>query len=68
MVPLAGPMIFGALGEVEERTMALEARAFSATGRRTTIRRLPDEPRERALRWTIAAVTALVVVASSPAS
>ena len=51
VLPLAGPMILGALTDVEERTMALEARAFSATGDRTTLRPIPDSPRERAVRW-----------------
>jgi energy-coupling factor transport system permease protein len=60
IVPLAGPMITGALGEVEERTMALEARAFSAPARRTVIRPLPDSDRQRILRWSLALV---VVVA-----
>ena len=30
LVPLAGPLVIGALTEVEERAMALEARAFTA--------------------------------------
>jgi energy-coupling factor transport system permease protein len=46
-------MISGALSEVEERTMALEARAFSAPGGRTIIRTLPDTQGERLLRWVI---------------
>lgn len=53
VLPLAGPMISSALSEVEERTMALEARAFSAPGRRTTIRQVPDGPSQRILRWAI---------------
>jgi len=53
VVPLAGPMIAGALSEVEERTLALEARAFGASARRTILRRLDDRPGERALRWAI---------------
>ena len=51
VLPLAGPMVAGALSEVEERTMALEARAFSAPGRRVTLRSLADSPRQRLLRW-----------------
>jgi energy-coupling factor transport system permease protein len=42
LLPLAGPMITGALSEVEERTLALEARAFGAPSRRTVIRPLRD--------------------------
>jgi energy-coupling factor transport system permease protein len=61
VVPLAAPMILSALSEVEERTMALEARAFSAPGRRTTLRPLTDRLWERILRWVlVAAAVALV--------
>jgi energy-coupling factor transport system permease protein len=62
IVPLAGPMVFGALTEVEEQTMALEARAFSAPGRRTMLRRLPDSAAQRVLRWVLflGAVAAIV--------
>jgi energy-coupling factor transport system permease protein len=51
LVPLVGPVVFGALAEVEERTMALEARAFTAPGGRTLLRRLPDSRRQRLARW-----------------
>jgi energy-coupling factor transport system permease protein len=61
VIPLAGPVVFGALHDVEETTMALEARAFSAPGRRTLIHPLPDSPAQRAVRWAlgVAAVVAL---------
>lgn len=61
VLPLAGPMIFGALSEVEEQTMALEARAFSAPGRRTVLRVLPDRGTERAARWLLLLVTVVLV-------
>ena len=64
IVPLAGPMISSALSEVEERTMALEARAFSAPGRRTVLRHLPDSARQRALRWGLAVVSVTAIVGS----
>ena len=64
ILPLAGPMISSALTEVEERTMALEARAFSAPGRRTTIRVVPDGASQRDLRWAIG-VGVLAVVAGT---
>jgi energy-coupling factor transport system permease protein len=64
ILPLAGPMISSSLGEVEERTMALEARAFSAPGRRTTIRQLPDGPGQRALRWGLIVLVVLVIAAT----
>jgi energy-coupling factor transport system permease protein len=64
LVPLAGPMISGALSEVEERSMALEARGFSAPVRRTTLRVLPDSGAERAARWGILLGAVALVVAS----
>ena len=64
VLPLAGPMISSALSEVEERTMALEARAFSAPGRRTTIRQVPDGPSQRILRWAIGLGVLAVVVST----
>jgi energy-coupling factor transport system permease protein len=53
LVPLIGPVVFGALAEVEERTMALEARAFTAPGRRTLLRKLPDSRPQRLARWAL---------------
>jgi energy-coupling factor transport system permease protein len=64
VVPLASPLVFSALTEVEEQAMALEARGFSAPGRRTVLRAFPDSPRERAARWLLGAVLVAVVVAS----
>ncbi len=64
VVPLAGPMVFGALAEVEERTMALEARAFSAPARRTVIRALPDSTAQRVARWILFLGCLVLVVAS----
>ena len=66
IVPLAGPMVFGSLGEVEERTIALEARAFSAPVRRTAMRALPDSSTQRVLRWVVG-LGSLVAVAVSVA-
>jgi energy-coupling factor transport system permease protein len=63
VVPLAGPLVIGALTEVEERAMALEARAFSAPGRLTLLRVPSDGAVDRAGRWlallALAAVVAL---------
>jgi energy-coupling factor transport system permease protein len=64
VVPLAAPMISSALNEVEERTMALEARAFSAPGRRTVLRVLPDSPGQRLLRWGLGVLALVVIVGS----
>jgi energy-coupling factor transport system permease protein len=51
VVPLAGPLIFGALTDVEELTMALEARGFSAPHPRTVLRAYPDSGVQQLARW-----------------
>jgi energy-coupling factor transport system permease protein len=51
IVPIVGPVILGAIAEVEERTMALEARGFSRPGRRTLLWHPPDSPRQGVGRW-----------------
>jgi energy-coupling factor transport system permease protein len=55
IVPLAAPLIFSGLTEVEERTVALEARGFSAPGRRTALRVPSEHPLERPARWLLVA-------------
>jgi len=65
VVPLAGPMVLGALGDIEERTLALEARAFSASGRRTIIRELPDNVVQRVARWVLGLGSIALVVAAA---
>ena len=57
--PLALPLIFGALAEVDEQVLALDVRG-AATGRRTALDPPPDSAGQRALRWSLA----LLVVAA----
>jgi energy-coupling factor transport system permease protein len=64
VLPLAAPLVFGSLNEVEEQTMALEARAFSAPGRRTPLRAFPDDAPQRGLRWGLALATVVLIVLS----
>lgn len=63
LVPLAGPLVLSALSEVEHRTMALEARAFTAPGRRTVLRAYPDSAAQRATRWLLTLATIVLVIA-----
>ena len=63
VLPLVGPVVIGGLAEVEERALALEARAFGAPGRRTLLRRLPDSGWQRAARWALAAAAAAALAA-----
>jgi energy-coupling factor transport system permease protein len=57
-------MISGALSEVEERTMALEARAFTAPTRRATLRPMPDDLAQRIGRWLLGLATIALIVAT----
>lgn len=56
LVPIVGPVVLGAINEVEERSMALEARGFTRPGRRSLLWAPPDDERQRALRWSIVLV------------
>jgi energy-coupling factor transport system permease protein len=61
IVPIVGPVILGAIGEVEERTMALEARGFTRPGRRSLLWWPADSGRQRIARWlTLLAVPVLL--------
>ncbi|HTX78119.1 MAG TPA: energy-coupling factor transporter transmembrane component T [Longilinea sp.] len=54
LLPLVGPLVFGSLVDVEERAVALEARAFNAPRKKTSLRAIPDTNWERVLRWIFA--------------
>ena len=63
VVPIVGPVILGSIAEVEERTMALEARGFTRPGRRTLLWSPPDSALESLVRWALlAALLALIVI------
>jgi energy-coupling factor transport system permease protein len=53
VLPLVGPVIIGALTDVEERSLALESRAFSRPGRRELLWTMADRTWERWLRWAL---------------
>lgn len=63
LLPLSGPLVLSALTEVEQRTMALEARAFSAPGRRTVMRAYPDSALQRVARWSLTLLSLALLVA-----
>lgn len=52
-LPLVGPLIIGSLLEVEERAMALEARAFTSPTKKTTLHEIPDSRAQRAFRYLL---------------
>jgi energy-coupling factor transport system permease protein len=53
IVPLLGPLVVGALVDVEERAMAIESRAFLTPGPKTTLRQLVDPFPEKVARSLI---------------
>jgi energy-coupling factor transport system permease protein len=65
IVPLAGPLVVGVLAEADDRSIALESRAFSMPGRRVTLRPFPDSGRQRAVRWGLAVAVVALVAASA---
>lgn len=60
LLPIVGPVIITSLTDVEERSLALESRAFSRPGRRHLLWAMPDPAPERLLRWAL--LGALVVL------
>jgi energy-coupling factor transport system permease protein len=63
VLPLVGPVILSSLTEVEERSLALEVRAFGRPGRRELLWRIPDSGAQLAIRamLLIALVAAIVL-------
>ena len=62
VVPLALPLILGALAEVDERAHALEMRAVAKGGKRTPIDPPEDSWPDRAVRWTLWVTVAAALV------
>jgi energy-coupling factor transport system permease protein len=63
IVPLLGPLVVGALVDVEERAMALESRAYTAPGPKTSLRELVDTTSQRIARWLmLLGIAALITV------
>lgn len=63
VLPLAGPVLLGSITEVEERTMALEARGFTRPGHRTLLWSPADSARQRLGRWLLVMAVPLLIVA-----
>lgn len=66
LLPLVGPVLLGALIDVRERTLALEARGFGARPDRTAYRLVLDPPIDRWLRLGL--LVAVVVVVATAAT
>jgi energy-coupling factor transport system permease protein len=63
LLPLVAPLILGSLMDLEERAIALEARAFTRRGPKTSLLEVPDPVSERVVRWALLALSVLLIVA-----
>lgn len=64
LLPLVGPLVFGSLVEVEERAIAIEARGFTSTHVKTSLHEVPDSSFDRALRWALLVLVAVVIASN----
>lgn len=63
LLPLVGPVILSSLTEVEERSLALEVRAFGRPGRRHLLWRIPDSGTQFAIRAALLVALVVAIVA-----
>jgi len=61
LFPLVGPLVFGSLVDVEERAIAIEARAFKAKRVKTSLREVPDSTLQRQVRWGLGLLTLVLI-------
>jgi energy-coupling factor transporter transmembrane protein EcfT len=61
LVPLVGPLVFGSLVEVEERAIAIEARGFTSTRKKTSLHEILDSDTDKLIRWMLV----MLVIASA---
>ena len=62
VLPLVGPVVLSSLTEVEERSLALEVRAFGRPGRRDLLWSVPDSTVQAMARWGMAGVLGLIIL------
>jgi energy-coupling factor transport system permease protein len=63
ILPLVGPVILSSLTDVEERSLALESRAFSRPGKRQLLWAMADTTWERVVRWALVLLLVVAAVA-----
>ena len=61
LMPLVLPLVIGSLLEVEERAIAIEARAFNSSRVETSILEIPDSRTQQTARVGMIAVTILLI-------
>lgn len=62
LFPVVVPMILGSLIDIDERAIALESRAFSKGGPKTSLIEIPDSDLQKIIRWPLAAAGILLVI------
>jgi energy-coupling factor transport system permease protein len=62
IVPLIGPLVVGALVDVEERAMAIESRAYTALGPKTSLRVLNDTRSQQIARTIMLLMIAGLII------
>ncbi len=62
VVPLIVPLVLGSLVDVEERAIAIEARAFNSSHKETSIIEIPDSPLQRSVRILLVVLMVLSVL------
>jgi len=61
LLPLVGPLVVGALVDIEERAMALELRAFAATSQPTRMAVIVDSRAQQIARTTLLLSAVLII-------
>jgi len=61
LFPLVAPLVFSSLVDVEERSLALEVRGFSAPNPKTSLNELVDTPTQRIARWAMMLLAGLLL-------
>ncbi|MBN1266147.1 MAG: energy-coupling factor transporter transmembrane protein EcfT [Anaerolineales bacterium] len=61
LVPLVRPLVFGSLVDVEERTIAIEARGFTTACVKTSLLDILDPRVEKAARWLMVLILVAVI-------
>jgi energy-coupling factor transport system permease protein len=62
LLPLVEPLVLGSIIDVDERAIALEARAFSSDIQKSFFRSVEDRRWEQLLRWVLLVVAALAIL------
>ncbi len=62
LFPLISPLILGSIIDIDERAIALEARAFNHPGEKTHLFKLTDSGAQKNLRWMLLAAMAILII------